>query len=751
MMALSTGSFGEFILALSEKDCRVICLGQVHLAKILEEYGRTKVWGDQTKAELPARARGSLDDTLRHDVELKYLVQAILMRLRALLNQGKLYRRKHNPFLGSDHDSISSVSADLDSDSNDDGEHRHYRMPKIRLLVQQTLEQIRSLYDMSALLRRPKIADKYIRSVNSRSHIPTLGKPDHLPLSVGFSRSDETHVVEKVLQWRGLTKSARGIEFKFEGVAPIGQGLTKYSVEDILWFCQRLAAANTRRREQFQYWTDHPYDSRQDNINTARLTTPNLAQFGVKEIEEKQEQQNRAPTFQPSIPDVSRGEPRSAVSKQSFSTAAVSDIYDTKTNVRPRAVYAPTAIGQGRSNCVPDPPKIEIGTTSPCPYCGTTLESSEMQNRQSWTRHVFRDLRPYVCTFEDCQNGGKLYVSRHDWMHHELQIHRRNYVCKVCEKMCSSRKEMSAHLREHYDESISPSQLEVILDFCNRQVDILEYEKHSCLVCGEELLLPALQGHLAAHMEDIALFVLPNTNEEDDVGDSKASVNVAKLKSKGNISGTESEPSSLGYSAAGDYRQTPTDFSKLLTSEEAGYTSKFLSWRTTDDGLESAPVKQMMEMNKTKLGEDHPDTLSSMANLASTYTNQGRWEEAEQLQVQVMETNKTKLGEDHPYTLSSMANLASTYTNQGRWEEAEQLQVQVMETSKRILGEDHPNTLSSMANLAFTWKSSAHDAKAINLLRDCLNKQKQRLGLNHPSTSSLSETLLKWETNVTIR
>lgn len=129
-------------------------------------------------------------------------------------------------------------------------------------------------------------------------------------------------------------------------------------------------------------------------------------------------------------------------------------------------------------------------------------------------------------------------------MHHELQIHRRNYVCKVCQKICSSRKEMSAHLREHYDESISPSHLGAILDFCNRQVDIFEYEKHSCLVCGEELLLPALQGHLAAHMEDIALFVLPNTNEKDDVGDSKASVNVAKLKSKGNTSGTESEPSS---------------------------------------------------------------------------------------------------------------------------------------------------------------------------------------------------------------
>ena len=51
-----------------------------------------------------------------------------------------------------------------------------------------------------------------------------------------------------------------------------------------------------------------------------------------------------------------------------------------------------------------------------------------------------------------------------------------------------------------------------------------------------------------------------------------------------------------------------------------------------------------------------------------------------------METRKRVLGEEHPDTLTSMANLASTYRNQGRWKEAEELEVQVMETRKRVLG-----------------------------------------------------------------
>ena len=32
-----------------------------------------------------------------------------------------------------------------------------------------------------------------------------------------------------------------------------------------------------------------------------------------------------------------------------------------------------------------------------------------------------------------------------------------------------------------------------------------------------------------------------------------------------------------------------------------------------------------METSKRVLGAEHPDTLTSMANLASTYQNQGRW------------------------------------------------------------------------------------------------------------------------------
>jgi hypothetical protein len=60
-----------------------------------------------------------------------------------------------------------------------------------------------------------------------------------------------------------------------------------------------------------------------------------------------------------------------------------------------------------------------------------------------------------------------------------------------------------------------------------------------------------------------------------------------------------------------------------------------------------------METRRRKLSEDRPDMLGSTANLALTYKTQGRWKEAQQLQLPGMETRSRKLVEDHPDMLAN--------------------------------------------------------------------------------------------------
>jgi hypothetical protein len=87
--------YKKLLFALNAENCRVVRLEQVDVTRILDEFGRVKIWGDQTKATFQPRARGSLDDTLRNDSGLQGTVGGILSRLRWCLDQGRSFCIKH--------------------------------------------------------------------------------------------------------------------------------------------------------------------------------------------------------------------------------------------------------------------------------------------------------------------------------------------------------------------------------------------------------------------------------------------------------------------------------------------------------------------------------------------------------------------------------------------------------------------------------------------------------------------------------
>ena len=78
------------------------------------------------------------------------------------------------------------------------------------------------------------------------------------------------------------------------------------------------------------------------------------------------------------------------------------------------------------------------------------------------------------------------------------------------------------------------------------------------------------------------------------------------------------------------------------------------------------------------LGPDHPDTLTSMNNLANSYADLGRHAEALKLHEETLALQKAKLGPDHPDTLKSMNNLAISYSALGRHAEALKLREETL-------------------------------------------------------------------------
>ena len=137
-------------------------------------------------------------------------------------------------------------------------------------------------------------------------------------------------------------------------------------------------------------------------------------------------------------------------------------------------------------------------------------------------------------------------------------------------------------------------------------------------------------------------------------------------------------------------------------------------------------------MLKAKLGPDHPDTLSSMNNLAApTMPRPAR--RGLKLYEETLGDTKAKLGPDHPETLTSHEQPGQRLRGRGRHAEALKLREETLALKKAKLGPDHPDTLETMNNLAeATMPRPA--AEALPLHEETLALMKAKLGPDHPNT-----------------
>ena len=187
--------------------------------------------------------------------------------------------------------------------------------------------------------------------------------------------------------------------------------------------------------------------------------------------------------------------------------------------------------------------------------------------------------------------------------------------------------------------------------------------------------------------------------------------------------------------------QTKWQAKALLVLADTFPTGEFETWEACESLLPHAEkVLQYQD-----IVENYPEQYSCLLhNMGRFDYEQGRFELACIRSSTAFEVQKKIFGLEHPDTLTSMANLASTYAKQGRWEEAEKLGVQVMETRLRVLKAEHPDTLRSMANLAFTYHSQERHSEAIELMQRVIELRTKRLGANHPDTLDSIETLKDW-------
>jgi eukaryotic-like serine/threonine-protein kinase len=137
---------------------------------------------------------------------------------------------------------------------------------------------------------------------------------------------------------------------------------------------------------------------------------------------------------------------------------------------------------------------------------------------------------------------------------------------------------------------------------------------------------------------------------------------------------------------------------------------------------------------RATLGPEHRDTILSMSNLASAYKLAGWTNRAIELFETVLQIRESRLGPEDPDTIVSVNQLAAAYQAAGRVDEAIPLHERDLAFSSARFGRDHPDTLTAMNNLAAAYQVRGRVAEALPLLEEMLTSRRHKLAPDHPDT-----------------
>lgn len=264
---------------------------------------------------------------------------------------------------------------------------------------------------------------------------------------------------------------------------------------------RRLGRMNTRRRQLLRYRQAHEERLKRDRGDSHDLL-----------LDTESIQDSRATTFKP---------PTYHFYSEDTKNSEVQSLPDSLSSL------ASTETGE-ELLAFPSPPKGPNGEDLEafiCPYCCVPCH---ITSSHGWERHVKCDLEPYVCTFANCVRTNDMFQSREDWYNHEIQQHRFDYSCNVKDhEQYSDIREFLSHMdKEHnvqIDEEQSKSQLSMFSRPTQRKSGI-------CPLCMKST--KRLKVHLARHLEQIALFILPRQSDTaiDSSGENTSEENVANVR-----------------------------------------------------------------------------------------------------------------------------------------------------------------------------------------------------------------------------
>lgn len=326
-------------------------------------------------------------------------------------------------------------------------------------------------------------------------------------------------------------------------IAHVGEKCPKLSADEHTWLRRRLGRAITQRRQYLSYIRDHREALESVLMNTsdmedgpaaetqAQAITPLLATNPMLDTTSRPSYVSKATTVDPERLTAQRlaaqeSDPEDDARSYTTVSRSVDDGHESSTTVR-----------------IPKLDDLRIGNKKEieCPFC---FRIKKFKNERVWRKHVFSDLRSYICTFPDCTTS--YFEDINAWFQHEMSYHRVSFKCLLCPNaIFHEEKKYQSHLRKRHPEiqEVEDNEIQPAMDLARRP--LAQIPASDCPCCSDwadrlsaqagrtndissgdiiAVLPTTFKRHLAGHLEQLALFSIPIASGPDGDDNSNAAI-----------------------------------------------------------------------------------------------------------------------------------------------------------------------------------------------------------------------------------
>jgi tetratricopeptide (TPR) repeat protein len=152
-------------------------------------------------------------------------------------------------------------------------------------------------------------------------------------------------------------------------------------------------------------------------------------------------------------------------------------------------------------------------------------------------------------------------------------------------------------------------------------------------------------------------------------------------------------------------------------------------------------LERALSMRERILGEEHPDTVTSLNNLANLLVERGSYDEARPLFERALAIREKEFGPEHHKTAQSLNNLGRVLAVQGSHDKARSYFERALRVYESTLGQEHPDAVHTLGNIASTLRDQGDFDGARRLYERALSIFERTRGEEHPFTAAILDNL----------